>query len=92
MRMDELKLLYAMVKRRNVSPVKFMMNQWKEIFELKGDAGCTSLVTRIVLLCPWHHDQHMGYHDQHMGYHDQHMEHSRLDTRLTTIEETHQDI
>ena len=47
MRMDELKLLCAMVKRRKVSPVKFMMNQWKEVFELMGDVGCTSLVTRI---------------------------------------------
>ena len=36
-----------MVKRRKVSPVKFMMNQWKEVFELKGDVECTSLVTRI---------------------------------------------
>ena len=26
-RVDDLKLLYAMVKRRKVSPVKFMMNQ-----------------------------------------------------------------
>jgi hypothetical protein len=24
-----------------------MMKQWKEILELKGDVGCTSLVTRI---------------------------------------------
>ena len=24
-----------------------MMNQWKEVFELKGDVECTSLVTRI---------------------------------------------
>ena len=47
-RIDELKLLYAMDKRRKVSPVKFMMQQWKEVFELKGDVGCTSLVTRIV--------------------------------------------
>ena len=46
-RNDELKLLYAMVKRRKVSPVKFMMKQWKEIPNLKGDVGCTSLVTRI---------------------------------------------
>ena len=46
-RMDELKLLYAMVKRRKVSPVKFMMNQWKEVFDLKGDVRCTSLVTRL---------------------------------------------
>ena len=36
-----------MVKRRKVSPVKFMMKQWIEILELKGDVGCTSLVTRI---------------------------------------------
>ena len=46
-RNDELKLLYAMVKRRKVIPVKFMMKQWKEILELKGDVRCTSLVTRI---------------------------------------------
>ena len=46
-RIDELKLLYAMVERRKVSPVKFMMKQWKEVFELKGDVGYTSLVTRI---------------------------------------------
>jgi len=47
MRVDDLKLLYAMVKRRKVSPVKFMMNQWKDIFYLMGDVECTSLVTRI---------------------------------------------
>ena len=46
-RNDELKLLYSMVKRRKVSPVKFMMKQWTEILELKGDVGCTSLVTHI---------------------------------------------
>ena len=46
-RIDELKLLCAMVKRRKVSPIKFMMKQWKEVFELKGDVGCTSLVTHI---------------------------------------------
>ena len=36
-----------MVKRTKVSPVQFMMKQWKEIPNLKGDVGCTSLVTRI---------------------------------------------
>jgi hypothetical protein len=46
-RNDELKLLYAMVKRRKVSPVKFMMKQRKEILEFKGDVGCTPLVTCI---------------------------------------------
>ena len=46
-RVDDLKLLYAMVKRRKVSPVKFMMNQCKDVFYLMGDVECTSLVTRI---------------------------------------------
>jgi len=46
-RNNELKLLYAMVKRRKVSPVQFVMKQWKEIPDLKGDVGSTSLVTRI---------------------------------------------
>ena len=44
-RNDELKLLYAMVKRRKVSLVKFVIKQWIEILELNGDVGCTSLVT-----------------------------------------------
>ena len=46
-RNDELKLLYAMIKRKKISPMKFMMNHWLEIPGLKGDVGCTSLVTRI---------------------------------------------
>jgi hypothetical protein len=46
-RNDELKLLYAMVKRNKVSPVKFMMTQWVEIPGLKGAVGSTALVTRI---------------------------------------------
>jgi hypothetical protein len=44
-RTDEIKLLYAMVKRKKVSPMKFMMTQWIEIPGLKGAVGCTSLVT-----------------------------------------------
>ena len=28
-------------------PMKFMMNHWIEIPSLKGDVGCTSLVTHI---------------------------------------------
>jgi hypothetical protein len=46
-RIDDLKLLYAMVKRRKVSPVKLMIHQWLEVFTLTGDVECTSLVTRI---------------------------------------------
>ena len=47
MMIDDLKLLYAMVKRRKVSPVKFMIHHWLEFFTLTGDIECTSLVTRI---------------------------------------------
>ena len=46
-RNDELKLLYAMIKRKKVSPIKFMMNHWIEIPGLKGDVGCTSLAISI---------------------------------------------
>ena len=46
-RIDDLKLLYALVKRRKVSPVKSMMRHWMEVFSLTGDVECTSLVTRI---------------------------------------------
>lgn len=46
-REDELKLLFAMVKHRKVSPVKFMIDQWLEAFILSRNIECTSLVTRI---------------------------------------------
>jgi hypothetical protein len=46
-RNNELKLLYAIVKRTKVSPIKFKMTQWSEILGLKRDVGCTSLATRI---------------------------------------------
>ena len=46
-RIDDLKLMYAMVKRKKVSPIKFMMNQWLKVFTLVGDVECPSLVTRI---------------------------------------------
>jgi hypothetical protein len=46
-RIDDLKLMYAMVKRKKVSRVRFMMNQWLEVFTLVGDIECTSLGTQI---------------------------------------------
>lgn len=46
-RVEDLKLMFAMVKRRKVSPVKFMMLQWSEIFKRKGNVKCSSLVTRL---------------------------------------------
>jgi len=39
--------MYAMVKRKKVSPVKLMISQWLEVFTLTGDDECTSLVTQI---------------------------------------------
>ena len=46
-RVDYLKLLYAMVKRTKVSLVKFIVHHWLEVFTLTGDVECISLVTRI---------------------------------------------
>ena len=45
-RVDDLKLLYALVKRTKVSPVKFMIHHWLEVFTLMGDVEGTSLVTQ----------------------------------------------
>jgi hypothetical protein len=39
-----------------------------------------------------YHDQHMGHHQPPMGYNELQTEHPRLNTRLTTIEETQHDI
>jgi uncharacterized protein YfkK (UPF0435 family) len=36
-RIEELKLLYAMIKRKKVSPIKLMMTHWLEIPRLTGD-------------------------------------------------------
>jgi len=46
-RIDDLKLLYAVVKWAKVSPVKFIVRHWLEVFTLTGDVECTSLVTQI---------------------------------------------
>lgn len=46
-RINDLKLMYAAVKRKRVSPVHFMVAHWLEIPELKGEVGCTSMVTQI---------------------------------------------
>jgi hypothetical protein len=44
-RIEELKLMYAMIKTRKVSLVKLMMNYW---LMLKGSVTCTSWVTHLV--------------------------------------------
>lgn len=39
--------MYAAIKRKRVSPLKFLVNHWLELIELKGEIGCTSVITRI---------------------------------------------
>ena len=46
-RQDELKLIYAVLKRVPVAPVKEMVEHWLSVPELVGDIECASLVTRI---------------------------------------------
>jgi hypothetical protein len=46
-RIEDLKLMFAMIKRRKVSPVQFMMVHWLGIFKQKGEIKYSSLVTRI---------------------------------------------
>ena len=44
---DELMILYAMIKKIRVSPVRLMVEHWKGVFQRVGSVECTSLVTRI---------------------------------------------
>jgi hypothetical protein len=44
---DELKLLYAIVKKIKVAPMMAMFKHWLETFKVTTAISCTSLVTRI---------------------------------------------
>ena len=46
---DELKILYAMINKIKVSPVKPMIMQWLDNFKMSGPIECTSLITRIAI-------------------------------------------
>ena len=46
-RVDELMILNAMVKKIKISPVKALIKQWLEHFKMVGPIECTSLITRI---------------------------------------------
>jgi hypothetical protein len=48
-RSDEMMLLYAVVNRIKVAPVKAMVRQWMMNFKIIGPIECTALVTRIAL-------------------------------------------
>ena len=46
-RVDELRILYAMVNKIKITPVQEMVRQWLRNFRMSGPVECTSLVTRI---------------------------------------------
>ena len=43
----ELQILYAMLKKIKIAPVKEMFKRWLETFKASTSISCTSLVTRI---------------------------------------------
>jgi hypothetical protein len=46
-RIEDLKLMFAMIKCTKVSPVQFMIVHWLGIFKQKGKIEYSSLATRI---------------------------------------------
>ncbi|RLN00929.1 hypothetical protein C2845_PM06G25350 [Panicum miliaceum] len=44
---NELMILYTMVNKIKISPVKAMIKQWLTNFKMTGPIECTSLITRI---------------------------------------------
>ena len=44
-RVDELRILYAMVNKIKIAPVQEMVHQWLGNFRMVGPVECTSLVT-----------------------------------------------
>jgi hypothetical protein len=44
---NELMILYAMVNKIKISPVKAMIKQWLTNFKMTGPIDCTSLISRI---------------------------------------------
>lgn len=47
LRIDDLRLLYAMVHKIRVSPVKLLVAYWQSVFSRDGSIKFTSLITRI---------------------------------------------
>jgi hypothetical protein len=46
-RIEDLKLMFAMIKRSKVSLVQFMIVHWSGIFKRKSEIDYSSLITRI---------------------------------------------
>jgi hypothetical protein len=47
-RVGDMQLIYAALKRKVVSPVKMLVEHWLSFPNLVGDVSYTSLITRIV--------------------------------------------
>jgi hypothetical protein len=47
MRVGDMQLIYAALKRKVVSPVNMIVEHWLSFPNLVGDVSCTSLITRI---------------------------------------------
>jgi hypothetical protein len=46
-RVGDLQLLYAVLKKIRISPVRLLVAHWFSTHELMGPVGCTSLITRL---------------------------------------------
>jgi hypothetical protein len=46
-RVGDMQLIYAALKRKVVSPVEMLVEHWLSLPNLVGDVSCTSLITRI---------------------------------------------
>jgi hypothetical protein len=58
---DELRILFAMVKKIKISPIMPMIKQWLQNFKMSRSITCTSLVTRITSKIDALEDQNFVY-------------------------------
>jgi hypothetical protein len=49
----KLQLLYAILKKTKVTPVKEMFNHWIDTIKASTPISCTSLVTRLAAIVGW---------------------------------------
>ena len=78
-RVGDLLLIYAVVKKRQVSPVRLMVEHWLSIPSLIGEITCTSLTTRIATrlnLIEGADFEYIQNHRTYIGY--EHFSHAHL--------------
>jgi len=67
-RIGDLQLMYAVVKKKKVSPVRLIVEHWLIIPNLIGVISCTSLITRIVVGLNLIEDANLEYIEEHRTY------------------------